>query len=81
MKKKILVALFPTLVITFVYLAEAQQPAKVPRIGFLTSGAATRDSSELFRQGLGELGYVEGKNILIEYRYAEGGIAVTVGVG
>jgi putative tryptophan/tyrosine transport system substrate-binding protein len=45
----------------------------VPRIGYLTSGAATRDSSESFRRGLGELGYVEGKNILIEYRYAEGG--------
>jgi putative ABC transport system substrate-binding protein len=73
MKKRILVSLLATLVLGSVYPAPAQQPAKVPRIGFLTSGAATRDSSELFRQGLGELGYVEGKNILIEYRYAEGG--------
>ena len=73
MKKKIFVSLLPTLVLTFVCLARAQQPAKVPRIGYLTSGAPTPDSSKFFRQGLGELGYVEGKNILIEYRYAEGG--------
>jgi ABC-type uncharacterized transport system substrate-binding protein len=73
MKKRILVSLLATLVLGSVYPAPAQQPAKVPRIGYLTSGAATRDSSESFRRGLGELGYVEGKNILIEYRYAEGG--------
>jgi putative ABC transport system substrate-binding protein len=54
---------------------EAQQPAaKVPRIGFLTTGgeAASALRVEAFRQGLRELGYVEGKNIIIEYRYAEG---------
>jgi putative ABC transport system substrate-binding protein len=51
--------------------AEAQQPKKVPRIGFLTSGSSST-RSEAFRQGLGELGYVEGKNVIIEYRYAEG---------
>src|SRR5437870_3827831 len=57
--------------------AEAQQPAKIPRIGFL-SGRATPTSAtpdpnaEAFRQGLRELGYVEGKNILLELRYAEG---------
>ena len=53
--------------------AEAQQPAKIPRIGYLTgatpSGQAAR--IEAFRQGLRELGYVEGKNIFVEYRYAE----------
>jgi ABC-type uncharacterized transport system substrate-binding protein len=73
MKKNTFVSLLATLVLGSVYPAPAQQPGKVPRIGYLTSGAATPDSSELFRQGLGELGYVEGKNILIEYRYAEGG--------
>ncbi len=54
--------------------AEAQQPKKVPRIGFLstTSPAALSARIEVFRQGLRELGYVEGKNIVIEYRYAEG---------
>ena len=54
---------------------EAQQPAaKVSRIGFLTTGgeAASALRVEAFRQGLRELGYVEGKNIIIEYRYAEG---------
>jgi putative tryptophan/tyrosine transport system substrate-binding protein len=54
--------------------ASAQQPKKVPRIGFLTtvSPSAIADRIEAFRQGLRELGYVEGKNIVIEYRYAEG---------
>jgi putative tryptophan/tyrosine transport system substrate-binding protein len=54
--------------------AEAQQAAKVPRIGFLTAISAGSMSArmEAFRKGLHELGYVEGKNIFIEYRYAEG---------
>ena len=56
---------------------EAQQPgAKVPRIGFLTTGSASDPLNALrldaFRQGLRELGYVQGKNINIEYRYADG---------
>jgi putative tryptophan/tyrosine transport system substrate-binding protein len=53
-----------------------QQPAKVPRIGFLTIGSAADPQTTLrldaFRRGLLDLGYVEGKNINIEYRYAEG---------
>jgi putative ABC transport system substrate-binding protein len=73
MRKKILVSLLAALMLSSLYPVHAQQPRKVPRIGFLTSGTATPDSSEFFRQGLGELGYVEGKNILIEYRYGEGG--------
>jgi putative ABC transport system substrate-binding protein len=55
-------------------VAQAQQPAKVTRIGFL-SGRDPKTpgpSIEAFRQGLRDLGYVEGKNILVEYRYAEG---------
>ena len=54
--------------------SEAQQAKKVPRIGFLggASPAALSARTEAFRQGLRELGYVEGKNIVIEYRYAEG---------
>ena len=54
--------------------AEAQQSKKVPQIGYL-SGASRSSSSartEAFRQGLRELGYVEGKNIVIEWRFAEG---------
>jgi putative tryptophan/tyrosine transport system substrate-binding protein len=53
---------------------EAQQLTKVPRIGYLspTSPSVSPTRIEAFRQGLRELGYVEGKNIVIEYRYAEG---------
>jgi len=54
----------------------AQQPAKVPRIGFLRVGAQTAPTNqrarEAFLLGLLELGYVQGKNIVIEWRYAEG---------
>ena len=54
--------------------AAAQPPAKVPRIGILlpSTSAATSHLVEAFRQGLRELGYVEGENIAIEYRWAEG---------
>jgi len=54
--------------------AEAQQGNKSPRIGFLSSlsPAAVAARADAFRQGLRELGYVEGKNIVIEWRYAEG---------
>jgi putative ABC transport system substrate-binding protein len=55
--------------------AEAQQPKEVPRIGYLTADSrSTRADvrAEAFRQGLGEFGYVEGKNIIIEWRSAEG---------
>jgi ABC-type uncharacterized transport system substrate-binding protein len=55
-------------------IAQAQQPKKVPRIGYLsaTSPSVNPTRIEAFRQGLRELGYVEGKNIVIEWRYAEG---------
>src|SRR5438309_3147398 len=55
-------------------IADAQQPTKIPRIGFLigTSPTANAARVEAFRQGLRELGYVEGKTIVIEWRYAEG---------
>jgi hypothetical protein len=53
--------------------AEAQQPKKVPRIGYLSSlGPASDIRLEPFRLALRELGYIEGQNIAIEYRYAEG---------
>ena len=51
--------------------AEAQQPAKIPGIGFLTGGGHDSARNEVFRQGLRELGYIEGKNIVIEWRAAE----------
>ena len=54
--------------------AEAQQPKKVPRIGYLSSADPARESAraEAIRLALRELGYIEGQNIAIEYRYAEG---------
>ena len=53
-------------------LAEAQQPKKVPRIGVLSPGSpGPSPLLDAFRQGLRELGYVEGQNIAIEYRFAE----------
>jgi ABC-type uncharacterized transport system substrate-binding protein len=55
-------------------IADAQQPKKVPRVGVLGQSSAhvLWTQLEAFRQGLRELGYVEGKTIAIEYRYAEG---------
>src|SRR5262245_21502034 len=55
-------------------LAHAQQAKKVPRIGYLSAADPTRESarSEAIRLALRELGYIEGQNIAIEYRYAEG---------
>src|SRR5262245_24753559 len=54
--------------------AEAQQPKKVPRIGYLSSTDAATEATrfEATRLALRELGYIEGQNIAIEYRYSEG---------
>ena len=74
MIRRIVVCLLITALLPTVLPAHGQQPAKVPRIGFLSSlsAAAVSDRVDAFRQGLRELGYVEGKNIVIEYRWAEG---------
>src|SRR5918995_610093 len=61
-------------ILSSIHFAEAQQPAKIPRIGYVsgTGNASNRGAYvEALRQGLRDLGYVEGKNILIEYRGAE----------
>jgi putative ABC transport system substrate-binding protein len=74
MKKRFKVLTVSALLFALCSSAEAQQPKKVPRIGFLSGVSLSTISArvEAFRQGLRELGYVEGKNIVIEWRYAEG---------
>ena len=74
MIKQILICLLLTVFLLTGSLVQAQQPAKVPRIGYLVANFPSTNParSEAFRQGLRELGYVEEKNIVIEWRYAEG---------
>jgi putative ABC transport system substrate-binding protein len=74
MKSKSLFWLLATVLLTTAPPAQAQQPAKVPRIGFQLDAPASAVTArtEAFRQGLRELGYIEGKNIVIEWRSAEG---------
>jgi ABC-type uncharacterized transport system substrate-binding protein len=74
MKKKITVLTLCAMLFALCFPAEAQQPTKIPRIGYLgaTSPSTSSARIEAFRQGLRELGYVEGKNIVIEWRHHEG---------
>jgi putative tryptophan/tyrosine transport system substrate-binding protein len=76
MTKKILLLALCSLLLALGFSAQAQEPKKVPRIGFVSgaSGDASNPGPqvEAFRQGMRDLGYVEGKNIRIEYRYIEG---------
>jgi putative tryptophan/tyrosine transport system substrate-binding protein len=74
MRKKIFGLTLSAMLFALCFPAVAQQPAKVPHIGFLSAASPSAMSTRLapFKQGLRELGYVEGKNISIESRYAEG---------
>src|SRR5438093_9530367 len=67
--------LLTVLVLASGHLAEAQQPKKIPRVGYLAAVSASADAPRLeaFRQGLRDLGYIEGQNIIIEYRHEAGG--------
>jgi len=72
-KAKVLGSALCALLFALSFPAQAQQAKKVPRIGFLSVTSPGLDPRlEAFRQGLREMGYVEGKNIIIESRYAEG---------
>jgi putative ABC transport system substrate-binding protein len=73
MKKKITVLTLCAVLFALCVPAWAQQPGKIPRIGFLLPYSPGPDARvEAFRQGLRELGYVEGQNITLEYRWADG---------
>jgi ABC-type uncharacterized transport system substrate-binding protein len=73
-RKTIIVVWLAGLALACFRLAEAQEVKNVPRIGLLFAGppSALQDRVEAFRQGMRERGYVEGTNILVEYRYGEG---------
>jgi putative tryptophan/tyrosine transport system substrate-binding protein len=74
MNRKIFCLALCALLLTLTVPVEAQQPKKIPRIGYLTVASLSSNVArvEAFRQGLRELGYVEGKNIVIEWRSGEG---------
>ena len=75
-RKPVLSILFVVVGLAVAVVAAAQQPTKIPRIGFLTGGSAIQISArtDALRHGLRELGYIEGKNIIIEWRYSEGNL-------
>ena len=70
-RAKVLTVAFGIMLFSFCALTEAQQPTKKALIGYLGSGSPPGNRAR-FQQGLRDLGYVEGKNLVIEYRYAEG---------
>jgi ABC-type uncharacterized transport system substrate-binding protein len=73
MTKKTLIWLLATFLLTTVSLVEAQEKrTKMPRVGFLLDGSEPSLHKEAFLDGMHELGYVNGKNVAIEYRWAEG---------
>jgi putative ABC transport system substrate-binding protein len=73
MNKKVIGLALGALLVALSFPAEAQQPSKVPRIGFLSGGSPNTNTArdEAFRHGLQALGYIEGKNIVIDWRFAE----------
>jgi putative ABC transport system substrate-binding protein len=75
MKKAAISILAVVMLLAVAVLAEAQQAKKVPRIGFIdSSGGPAAPSAQFnaFREGLKEFGYIDGSNVYIENRYAEG---------
>ena len=71
-----LVVMLALIILTAPLIAEAQQPKNVPRVGLLIRNSRASESTriEAFHRGLQALGYVEGQNIIIEYRFADGNL-------
>jgi putative tryptophan/tyrosine transport system substrate-binding protein len=74
MNKNVFRLAISAMLFAFCASAAAQQPKKLPRIAYFSAGSAASQASrpDVFQQGLRELGYAEGKDIIIEQRYAEG---------
>src|SRR5262245_525319 len=72
MNTKLIICLVAAALLSNAYLAHAQQQTKVHKIGWLSPGSAASANIESFLSEFRKLGYVEGKNITIEYRFAEG---------
>src|SRR5262245_65458219 len=74
MKRKIAILTLGAMLFALGFSAQAQQAKKIPVVGFLlgASPSVTQSDTDALRQGLRDLGYIEEKNIVIEYRYAEG---------
>jgi ABC-type uncharacterized transport system substrate-binding protein len=73
MVRNLSIFIFVTVILASVLFAHAQQPTKIPRIGFLDNSTAAGSAGllEVFWQAMRKLGWIEGKNISIEYRFAE----------
>ncbi len=77
MSKKVMCGALGAVLLALSFAAEAQQPAKIPRIGYVSGSGDLKTPGPLvegFRQGLRDLGYIEGKNIVVEYRYVDEGL-------
>src|SRR5262249_62182949 len=72
MKEKIRVLSLCAMLFALCASTEAQQPGKIPLVGILFIGGRGQPHLQSFKQGLRERGYTEGKNIKLEYKYAEG---------
>jgi putative ABC transport system substrate-binding protein len=75
MKKRITILALGAMLFALTFPVAAQQPTKIPRIGYVSGTGDPKNPGpqiDAFRQGLRDLGYIEGKNIVIEYRYEDG---------
>jgi hypothetical protein len=77
MSKKVIGIAVGTILLALSCSVQAQRPGEIPRVGILFMGGRDQPHLEAFKQGLRELGYSEGKNIILEYRYA--GADITAG--